>query len=264
MVIDWDDAFDNSAYVPGSDDFADRCAQSAARFRDTNPPRELVYGDRPRNRIDLFLPEHMPRGLFLFVHGGYWHLNDRHDWSHLAAGALARGWAVAVPGYTLAPQVRIADITAEIALAVTAAADAVAGPIRLVGHSAGGHLAARMACCDAALPDAVARRIERVVPVSGIHDLRPLVHTRMNQTLNLDAEEAAAESPALRAPRPGIAVTAWVGAQERPELVRQTRLLSESWSVANSFEPGQDHFSVIEAMARPDSPLLSAIFAEAL
>ena len=36
---------------------------------------------------------------------------SKDDFSHLAAGPLARGWAVAMIGYTLAPQARIADIT---------------------------------------------------------------------------------------------------------------------------------------------------------
>ena len=44
-----------------------------------------------------------------------------------------------MPGYVLAPEVRIAAITAMVADAVAAAAAEVAGPIRLAGHSAGGH-----------------------------------------------------------------------------------------------------------------------------
>jgi acetyl esterase/lipase len=50
----------------------------------------------------------------VFVHGGYWLRFGRGDWSHLAAGPVARGWAVALPSYTLAPAARIAAITAEI------------------------------------------------------------------------------------------------------------------------------------------------------
>ena len=76
----------------------------------------------------------------VFVHGGYWRAFDRGLWSHLAAGPLARGWAVAMPGYVLAPEARIAAITAMIADAVAAAAAEVDGPMRLAGHSAGGHL----------------------------------------------------------------------------------------------------------------------------
>ena len=34
----------------------------------------------------------------VFVHGGYWMETNRDLWSHLASGALARGWASARKG----------------------------------------------------------------------------------------------------------------------------------------------------------------------
>src|SRR5690606_9529260 len=144
-------------------------------------------------------PDATPRGLIIFIHGGFWRAFGREDWSHLAAGGLEHGWAVAMPSYTLAPKVRIARITDEIVAAVSAAADTVVGPMVLTGHSAGGHLAARLACTDIALP--VAARILRVVPISPLADLRPLLAARINDDLGLDAAEAEAESPALRDPR---------------------------------------------------------------
>jgi arylformamidase len=60
-----------------------------------------------------------------------------------------------------------------------------------------------MACENRApLPDAVATRIERVLSISGIHDLRPLLLSEMNAALRLDDGEATAESPARLDPRP--------------------------------------------------------------
>uniref|UniRef100_UPI0037C69920 alpha/beta hydrolase n=1 Tax=Roseovarius salis TaxID=3376063 RepID=UPI0037C69920 len=131
--------------------------------------------------------------------------------------------------------------------------------MRLVGHSAGGHLVARMMCRDV-LPDTVAGRLARVVSVSGVHELLPLVATAMNDILNLTAEEAAAESPARCTPLQGVPFTAWVGAQERPEFLRQARLIEEAWAragvqVSAVYAPGHHHFSVIEGLARPDDPL---------
>ena len=82
-----------------------------------------------------------PAGLVVFVHGGYWRAFDRGDWSHLAAGPLARGWAVAMPGYVLAPEARIAAITAMIREAVAAAAARGGGadpPGRAFGRRASG------------------------------------------------------------------------------------------------------------------------------
>jgi arylformamidase len=163
---------------------------------------DVAYGPAPRNRLDLFLPEEAPRGLAVFVHGGYWMAFDKSAWSHLAAGALAAGWAVALPSYTLAPEARLAGITQEIAAAIAHAATLVPGPIRLAGHSAGGHLVSRMACDGAPLDAAVRARLAHVLSISGVHDLRPLRATQMNGTLRIDAAEARAESPALLDPVP--------------------------------------------------------------
>lgn len=263
--IDWTDAFINSAYIPDGDTFYDRWAVAAANFRDgTVGEVDIPYGPAQRQRLDLFRPNGATRGLLIFVHGGYWMGSGKSDWSHLSAGALARGWSVALPGYTLAPAARIGAITREIGAAIAAVSDMVEGPIRLTGHSAGGHLVTRMICDDSPLPDAVLGRIDRVVSISGVHDLRPLQLAEMNETLGLDPEEATTESPALRHVHPGVPVTAWVGASERPEFLRQAALLSEAWStpgfpVPVVAEPGRHHFDVIDGLCDPDHSLTKAL-----
>ncbi len=219
----------------------------------------LRYGAAPAEWFDLFLPEGAAEGLVIVVHGGYWMAFGPRDFSHLAAGALARGWACAMPAYTLAPAVRIAGMTRQIAMATAAAAEQVAGPLVLAGHSAGGHLVARMASADTALPDAVAARIARVVPISPLADLRPLRETAMNETLRLDAAEAAAESPAFLPRRQGPAVHVWVGGDERPAFRDQARRLGNAWACPVTVEPGRHHFDVIEGLEAPDSPLMRAL-----
>ncbi|WP_127903023.1 alpha/beta hydrolase [Solirhodobacter olei] len=263
--IDWEDAFSNGAYIPDGAEYPARWAAAAAAFRaGVCGAEDLAYGDLPRERFDLFLPEGAPRGLVVFIHGGYWHTFDKSSWSHLAAGPLARGWAVAMPGYTLAPEARIGAMTRQIGAAVAAAGAQVAGPIRLTGHSAGGHLASRMVCAEGPLAEDIAARVERVVSISGLHDLRPLLLHSMAGVLGLDSTEAVAESPALQAPRPGVDVTAWVGAAERPEFLRQSALLADIWSrkgVAARLvaDPGRHHFNVIEGLEEAGHPLTLAV-----
>lgn len=251
-VTDWDDAYANGAHVPGSEAYPDAWARDAAAFRGT-----------ARQRDGVFLPEGTPKGLLVFVHGGYWMRFDPSSWSHLATGALARGWAVAFPGYTLAPAARIAAITREVAQGIAAAAGVVDGPIVLCGHSAGGHLVARMLCDDRPLPEAVLSRIVRCVPVSGLFDLRPLMPTAMNATLQLDLAEARSESPALREVAAPVPLVAWVGGIERPEFLRQSALIANVWQglgVPTRFvaDPDRHHFDVIDGLLRPDSPLVEA------
>lgn len=268
-IADWDDAYSNGAHIPGGDAYPARWAERAAAFRSERAAAgraelDLPYGGGERERYDLFRPEGAAKGTVVFVHGGYWMAFDKGRWSHLAAGPLARGWAVAMPSYTLCPETRIAGITRQMARAVEVIAGSEAGPLRLTGHSAGGHLVSRLACADAPLTDDVRARVEHVVSISGLHDLRPLLNTRMNATLRLDEAEAAAESPALLRPQPGIGIMCWVGAAERPEFVRQTELLANIWlglgvATALRLAEGRHHFDVIDDLADPKSDLVAAL-----
>jgi arylformamidase len=253
---DPDRDYANGAFIPGGGDYPDRWAKAAAGFRASLGPRaelDLPYGPAARQRVDLFHPEAPPRGVVVFIHGGYWHLFSKSHWSHLAAGPLARGFAVAMPGYTLAPAARIGDITAEVARASWFVATRVPGPMIVTGHSAGGHLAARMASTDLAVP------LTRVVPISPLAELQPLISTAMNATLKLDADEAARESPARLGLRPEVAAHVWVGADERPAFLWQARTLAEEWHCPWTADPGRHHFDVIDALDDPTSPLCNTL-----
>ncbi|MGB5559944.1 MAG: alpha/beta hydrolase [Paracoccaceae bacterium] len=263
--MDPDIAYENASFIPDAAAYPERWQTEARAWREAQHDigrarLNLAYGTTERQRLDLFLPAGRPGGLLIFIHGGYWRMFERQCWSHFAAGATARGWVVAMPSYTLAPQARIRDITAEIANAVTHTAGLAPGSIVITGHSAGGHLAARMVCRDVALPDAVAARIKRVVPISPLSDLRPLMQTKMNDDLRLDAAEAGTESPALQRALRDIPVTVWVGAEERPAFLDQARWLADAWPNAKlHVDPGRHHFDVIDGLCDPGSPLMCAL-----
>lgn len=268
-ITDWDTAYANSAFIADGESFPARWAETAAAFRAARPAGDrmaLAYGPHPRHWLDLFLPAGSPRGLAVFVHGGYWMALDPSHWSHLAAGALARGWAVALPCYRLAPEARIAEIAQDVAAAIRHAAALVPGPLCLAGHSAGGHLVTRMLAAPSPLDPALLPRLHSVLSISGLHDLRPLQRTAMNATLRLDGPEALAESPALLAPEAlagDTVLTCWVGADERPEFRRQNALLANLWHglglATRAVEaPGLHHFDVIDDLAEPASALCRA------
>lgn len=256
--MELDDAYANAAYIPGAADYPDRWVSDAEAYRARmsvagRARLGVMYGHGTREALDLFLPDGPPRGLVVFVHGGYWLKFDRSYWSHLAEGARAHGFAVAMPSYDLCPKVRITDITRQVAQAVTVISREIDGPIYLAGHSAGGHLVARMAM-DGVLPDDVAGRLAHVLPISPVADLRPLMRTSMNADLQIDDDEAQRESPVLGA-APKAKVTVWVGGDERPAFVEQAQALGEAWGCDCVVEPGKHHFDVIDALADPDGDL---------
>lgn len=260
--MELDDAYANAAHIAGADAYPARWAAQAAAFREAESETGHAWLDHPygpgeREALDLFWPRGKPAGLCVFVHGGYWLRFDRSYWSHLAGGALARGWAVAMPSYDLCPDVTIAEITRQIARAVTTAAAEINGPIALAGHSAGGHLVARMAVAGM-LEDDVAQRIHSVVPISPVADLRPLLKTSMNAQLGLDMAAAIGESPVLMQPM-DIPVTVWVGAVERPAFLDQARWLGEAWECPVVEAEGRHHFDVIDALADPESKMVQAL-----
>ncbi|MEF2554622.1 alpha/beta hydrolase [Aurantimonas sp. A2-1-M11] len=262
-IDDFDTAYGNSGAIAGAETYPPRWRERASAFRqemDAAGRARLAcpYGADERARYDLFLPDGAPGGLAVYVHGGYWKAFGRSEWSHLAAGALARGFAVAMPSYPLCPTIRIAGITRQIAQFLDMAASDIAGPIRLSGHSAGGHLVTRMICTDSPLSEATAARIDRVLSISGVHDLRPIMKTAMNEVLALDLPEARAESPALLEPRGDAALTCLVGGDELPEFRRQNALLASAWHglglrTGAVEAPGRHHFDVIDALEDPAS-----------
>ncbi len=263
---DWSAAYDNRAAVGEAavEAFVANITAKAAAFRSemsaANRARlDQPYGDRPRQRFDLFLPDTEPTALAVFIHGGYWRTFDKSFWSHLAAGALARGAAVAMPSYTLCPEVRIRDITVEITQFLQKITSDHPLPLHLAGHSAGGHLSTR-----SVLERGLGDRVRKVVSISGVHDLRPLLWTSMNMDLHLDAEEASEQSPTLRNPVDGINLTCWVGGDELLAFRQQNRLLAEAWGLLGAKTEaveaeGKNHFTVIEPLADADSALTRSL-----
>ena len=227
-ISNWDDAYTNGAYIAGGERWPDAWVEPATAFRAAAAARgraklDLPYGDKPRNRFDLFAPAAAPKGLVVFIHGGFWLRFDKSYWSHLARGAVESGFAVAMPSYTLCPEIRISGIVREIGAAIETAAGMVGGPIHLTGHSAGGHLAARMISMNSPLPQSLRQRIGNVVSISGLHDLRPMLKTAMNATLALDYAEAMAESPALLEPWTAAASPAGLAARNAPSSCARMR-----------------------------------------
>src|SRR5262249_40261625 len=52
------------------------------------------------------------------IHGGYWRRGRKEIFSCLGEGGLARGWAAALPGYTLAPDASLTQITKKLRTAL--------------------------------------------------------------------------------------------------------------------------------------------------
>lgn len=261
--MDLDDAYNNLGYIPSALDFPPRWEQAAAAYRDAaqragRAHLGISYGKTARQTYDVFTPDGDQNGIAIFVHGGYWRRFDGSVFSHLAAGTVAHGWNTAVPSYDLCPHVHVSEITQQITAMVSHVAKQVPGPIVLAGHSAGGHLVARL-LEPGRLPGPVAARVKSVVPISPVADLRPLLRTTINADLRLTPDEAERESPVLMTQRIDANVHVWVGADERPAFLDQARWLSDAWMCPLRIASGKHHLNVIDALADPASEMVADI-----
>lgn len=269
--VDFEAEYDNRANVPEHPAIMAGWERDAAAYRRERASRSelsLRYGPHARQLIDVFHPAG-PDGaapMVVFIHGGYWRSLEPGLFSHLARGANARGLAVALPGYRLCPEVSVAYIIEDVRSACLFLHRRYGRPLVACGHSAGGHLAAALAATDwtGMGPNVPDNLVRTALAVSGIFDLRPLLHTSVNETLGLTATSAERVSPALRAAPPDAVLEAWVGEAETGEYHRQSRTVAERWATTGAriklqLVEGANHFTAPAPLFHPNSALTEAL-----
>jgi len=268
--VDYETEYDNRARVPEHPQIFARWAADSQSYRARVPASRqtrMSYGPMPRQIIDLFdAGPDAPQAVF--IHGGWWRNFEPSLFSHLAAGLNAQGIGVAMPGYTLCPQVGIADIIEEMRRALLALWRRHGKRMLVLGHSAGGHLTAVLLATDWPAFDAAAP--SDLVPagyaISGVFDLAPLVHVSMNQDFRLDDNRARQISPLLWPVPHGRVLDAVVGALESNEFLRQSRAIADAWGksgAATRYEEisGANHFTVLDPLIDPDSAMVARLVA---
>jgi len=272
MTIDYEVEYDNRGRVPEHPQILARTARHATEYRAAAIARgradlDVGYGTTRRQIVDLFYSDAGEAApLAVFIHGGYWRALEPAAFSQVAAGLNGRGVTMALAGYDLCPQVTIAAIIDEIRQACLHLWRKLAKRMLVIGHSAGGHLAACAVATDWSKFGAPADLVPAAVSISGLFDLMPLLQTSLNADLRFDENSAKAASPLFwPAPR-GRSFDAIVGGNESSEFIRQSRTIAEVWGEAGAatrFEavPGANHFTVIEPLSDPNSALVTRLAA---
>jgi acetyl esterase/lipase len=247
-----DAAYNNTAHV------ADSAVLNAARevaslaFRAANSMHlDKRYGPKERNTWDLFPVADPDAPCIVFIHGGYWQRNSKEQFSNLIAGPHARGWAAALPGYTLAPDASLTEIVGEINaaldwLAAHGPANGINGPVVLSGWSAGGHLTAL--CLGH-------RLVKAGLAISGVFELGPIRDTYLNEKLRLTEDELIALSPMRLVPVDKPMAIAY-GTAELPPLVSDSRDLHALRSASHLPGalipvPRANHFTIVHELRDP-------------
>ena len=114
-----DAAYNNSAAVKNSAEKLAEWQERSRRFRAGHGGKlDVRYGPRQRDTIDIFHCGKESAPLLAYIHGGYWQRNAKEFYSCLAVGPLAHGFDCAFIGYTLAPDVTMTEIVAEVRAAL--------------------------------------------------------------------------------------------------------------------------------------------------
>ncbi|HSD12544.1 MAG TPA: alpha/beta hydrolase [Patescibacteria group bacterium] len=155
--------------------------------------RNLAYvkdSANPKHRLDLYRPKGKKRyPTVVFIHGGYWTSGDKEYYQAFTGlyanigVALARnGVGAAVINYRLAPTVRFEELLGDAVAAIRWTQDTIAdydgdgNRLYLMGHAAGGQLAALLVAEGAKLKEAGIHlsRIKGYVLLSAIYDIEDM------------------------------------------------------------------------------------------
>lgn len=226
------------------------------------------YGPHERHKFDLFRPRSgsTTAPLVVYVHGGYWQRGDRKGNAFVAKELVNRGLQVAIPSYRLCPEASIMDIVGDVRQALKAIWETTKQRPVVVGHSAGGHLAAAMLASDwSKIAGVPVDLVKSAYSISGVFELEPLIPTTLNEALKLDAAKARAAGPLFwPAPPKDRTLVAAAGGDESQEFIRQSLAITAAWSKAGVkaecvVVPGANHFTIVEELANPESAMFARI-----
>jgi len=128
-------------------------ANTLARFDDYTLTANQPYGPHTLNRLDIYQPGEQAKGTVIFFYGGCWGActtYTRGSYGFVAQALTSRGYVVVIPDYRLYPEVLFPQIMEDSTAVVAWVRNNIArfggraDRIFLMGHSAGGHIAAML------------------------------------------------------------------------------------------------------------------------
>ncbi len=225
---------------------------------------DLSYGDTDRQSLDIFPAAGNSNKWLIYIHGGYWRLTTKDDYSFIASPFVNAGINVAIFDHDPRPHATIAEITEQCRRELAwlyKNAEQYSGPCEnliITGHSAGGHLTAMMYATNWGNYGVPGEIIKGGIGLSGLYDLTPLLQSRMNdEFLGLTEESAKATSPIRYSPTVDAPLVLSAGELESDEFKRQNHLLhgEPTWQDITSeliLAEGCHHFNIFDKFTDMD------------
>jgi arylformamidase len=257
--------------VPEYPALAKKRAEASRKVRSTLKSwLNVLYGNSPREILDIY-PADRPEGpVLVYIHGGYWRSGSKDENCNFAPTFVERGATVVLVEYDLCPSVTVTDIVRQTRASIAWVHRNIirygGNPSKLYvsGHSAGGHLTAMALAHDWEKEGLPRNLIKGAVATSGVYDLDMVMQISVNEQVRMTPEIARENSPFLHPPVPTCPVVVAVGGAEPKgwqqmsedyfKLCQERGLECEYLVV-----PGANHYTMSEHLADASSPLAQAM-----
>ncbi len=236
---------------------------------DVAQTKDIPYGEHAKQKLDLTVPKGAKDfPTVLFIHGGAWREGDRRLYGTLGRRFAEAGVGLAATSYRLSPEVKHPEHVKDVARAFAwlhaniAKHEGSADRLYVMGHSAGGHLAALLALDPTYLDELKVPRgaIKGAIPMSGVYLVTALpadtkgILKIMPDAFGSDREVCHAASPVTHVKNATCPFLVLTETQDTL-LVRPSMMFLKAavqGSGTNGFEfvdaEGRDHFTIIGRM----------------
>ena len=249
--------------VPNAQDYIDDFIERSDNARKKiNGSYDIRYGDKPKQTLDLHLPqdENNPP-LLVYIHGGYWRAIDKNDHSFVTLPYLKKGIAVSNLNYDLCPSVTLDEIVNEIIEAfqfiINKSYDWQTSGIFLIGHSAGAHLVAELLGRPFFDRETEESKVKGAILLSGIYEPEVVLGLDVNEDIRLNDKIASDCNVMRKPPLTKSPIMICVGGDEPEGWIDQSRRYAEvcrSQNLSVDFQIVEDanHFSLLDHAMNSD------------
>ncbi len=225
--------------------------------------RDIAYGEGPRHRFDLYVPDgfQRPAPVVLYFYGGGFIAGEKSEYRVVGEALASKGIIAGVADYRLCPEVKFPSFVEDGAKALAAVhcvvADYGVDPSRifLAGHSAGAYIAVMLAANARYVRDAGADPswIRGVIGIAGAYDFLPIQGAR--RIAIFGGEDRVETQPIHFADGKKPPMLLATGAKDRTVLVGNTRNMAAKLRGAGSeveeiIYPNVGHTGIILSLAR--------------
>ncbi len=159
-----------------------------ARFDNYELTANLKYGDDESNQLDIYQPASSVKATIIFFYGGCWGActsYGREEYRFVGQALADLGYQVIIPDYRLYPDVLFPQIMQDSTEVVAwvnnniARYGGISDKIFLMGHSAGGHIAAMLTVNEIYLSPELRQNIKGYIGLAAPYDFifdKPYLH----------------------------------------------------------------------------------------